>query len=70
MRTNIEIDDALMERALEASGLPTKKAVVEEALQRLVRGLAMDALLDMRGKVEFWEGYDPEEGDDEHEGDW
>jgi Arc/MetJ family transcription regulator len=28
MRTNINIDDELMERALRASGLPTKRAAV------------------------------------------
>ena len=33
MRTNIEIDDTPMADAQRLSGLPTKKAVVEEALQ-------------------------------------
>ena len=37
MRTNIDIDDDLLSRAMEASGLPTKKATVEEGLQLLVR---------------------------------
>ncbi len=37
MRTNIDIDDELMRRALSATGLRTKKAVVEEALKLLVR---------------------------------
>ena len=32
MRTNIEIDDALLRRAMELSPKTTKKAVVEEAL--------------------------------------
>ena len=32
MRTNIVIDETLMERAIELSGLKTKKAVVHEAL--------------------------------------
>jgi Arc/MetJ family transcription regulator len=36
MRTNIEIDDALMQQALAASGLRTKRAVVEEALRLYV----------------------------------
>ncbi|MGI8927385.1 MAG: type II toxin-antitoxin system VapB family antitoxin [Tepidiformaceae bacterium] len=63
MRTNIEIDDALMTRALEASGLPTKRAVVEEALRLLIRIEAGRHLIDLAGKVEFFEDYDPEEGD-------
>ena len=37
MQTNIDIDDALMDRALKMSGLPTKEAVVEESLKSLIR---------------------------------
>ena len=37
MRTNIDIDDRLLEEAMLAVGLPTKKATVEEALRRLVQ---------------------------------
>jgi Arc/MetJ family transcription regulator len=37
MRTNIEIDERLMRQAMALTGLPTKKAVVEEALRLAVR---------------------------------
>lgn len=37
MRTNIEIDDALLSRAMKASGLATKRATVEEGLRLLVQ---------------------------------
>ena len=37
MRTNIEIDDSLMQRAMALSGKSTKKAVVEEALRLTVQ---------------------------------
>ena len=37
MRTNIEIDDKLMAQALRLTGLPTKRAVVEEGLRLLVQ---------------------------------
>jgi Arc/MetJ family transcription regulator len=37
MRTNIEIDDELMAEALRVTGLPTKRAVVEEGLRLMVR---------------------------------
>ena len=37
MRTNIDIDDELLSRAMKATGLPTKKATVEEGLHLLVR---------------------------------
>lgn len=37
MRTNIEIDDALMAEAQKASGLATKKQTVEQALRLMIR---------------------------------
>jgi Arc/MetJ family transcription regulator len=37
MRTNIDIDDALLTEARRLSGHPTKKATVEEALRLLVK---------------------------------
>ena len=37
MRTNIVIDDDLLAAAHEATGLKTKKAVVERGLQLLVK---------------------------------
>ncbi len=55
MRTNIEIDDRLMAEAMEACGLPTKRAVVEEALLTLIRLQAGRALRDLRGTVK-WTG--------------
>ena len=37
MRTNIEIDDALMAEAQKASGQTTKKQTVEQALRLMIR---------------------------------
>jgi Arc/MetJ family transcription regulator len=37
MRTNIDIDDALMAEAQKASGLNTKKQIVEHALRLLIK---------------------------------
>ena len=37
MRTNIEIDDELIGKAMSLSGLTTKRETVEEALRLLVR---------------------------------
>ena len=51
MRTNIDIDDALMAEALEASGCRTKKAAVEEGLRLLVRTRRQGRLRKLR-----WEG--------------
>ena len=55
MRTNIELDDALVERAMRSSGARTKRAVVEAALQLLVKTHEQSAIRRLRGKVE-WEG--------------
>jgi Arc/MetJ family transcription regulator len=55
MRTNIDIDDKLMKKAMEASGAPTKKAVVEEALQMLVRVNGQGAIRKWFGKIQ-WDG--------------
>ena len=50
VRTNIEIDDASMAAAMSASGLPTKKATIEEALRRLIRhGAQVRALSALHG---------------------
>jgi Arc/MetJ family transcription regulator len=37
MRTNIEIDDALMVQAQKLSGYSTKKQTVEEALRLMIK---------------------------------
>lgn len=56
MRTNIDIDDELMARAMRASGKKTKKETVEEALILLVRSRrSADAMRAIRGKIE-WDG--------------
>jgi Arc/MetJ family transcription regulator len=50
MRTNIDIDDALLKKAMRATGMKTKKATVEAALERVVRQAAqVDALEKLRG---------------------
>lgn len=55
MRTNIDLDDELLAQAMEATGLKTKKATVEEALKRLVENSRRRrALEDLRGIG--WEG--------------
>jgi Arc/MetJ family transcription regulator len=55
MRTNIDIDDELMKKALKASGEKTKKGAVEAALRLLVRLKAQEGIRSLRGKV-AWEG--------------
>lgn len=58
MRTNIVLDDKLLQEALRVTGLRTKRAVVHEALRTLVRVRNRRNLLDLRGKIKFADGYD------------
>ena len=55
MRTNIEIDKELIDEAQRLTGLKTKRAVVEEGLKTLVRLKRQMKILELGGKVEFWE---------------
>jgi len=55
MRTNVVIDDDLMAKAMEYSGLSTKKAVIEESLRLLVRLKSQQQVKDLRGKLN-WSG--------------
>jgi Arc/MetJ family transcription regulator len=55
MRTNIDIDDNLMEEAQRLSGLKTKRAVIDAALRMFVRVKHQTDILSLAGKVR-WEG--------------
>ncbi|AWC21529.1 MULTISPECIES: type II toxin-antitoxin system VapB family antitoxin [Aminobacter] len=55
MRTNIDIDDRLMKKAMKATGQSTKKATVEAALRQVVAISEQVAALEaMRGMG--WDG--------------
>jgi len=58
MRTNIVLDDDLVEEALAATGARTKKEVVHLALQELVRSRKKKSLTDLAGKIRFRNGFD------------
>jgi Arc/MetJ family transcription regulator len=49
MRTTIDIDDALMRKAMRLSGLTTKKAVVDAALRLLIQTYSQASPLDAEG---------------------
>lgn len=55
MRTNIVIDDKLMQEALRATGLKTKKEAVELALRTLLRLQRQKQIRSLRGKLD-WRG--------------
>jgi Arc/MetJ family transcription regulator len=55
MRTNIDIDDSLMDEAQQLAGPKTKKAIVEEGLRALIRQKRRKKILDLAGTIE-WAG--------------
>ena len=55
MRTNIDIDDKLMNDALKATGLKTKREVVERGLKTLVQLRKQEQARQLRGRI-TWEG--------------
>jgi Arc/MetJ family transcription regulator len=58
VRTNIVLDDELIQEALAATGARTKREVVHLALQELVRSRTKKNLLDLAGRVRFREDFD------------
>jgi Arc/MetJ family transcription regulator len=55
VRTNIDIDDELMAKAMTLSGHKTKRETVEAALELLVTLKSQEAIRAARGKLK-WEG--------------
>jgi Arc/MetJ family transcription regulator len=54
-RTNVEVDEALIERVMRRYGLPTKRAAIDLALRRLdLEPMSREEALAMRGRG--WEG--------------
>ncbi len=55
MRTNIVIDDELMNRVLKLTGIRTKREAVEMGLKALLKLQQQERIRDYRGKFD-WEG--------------
>jgi Arc/MetJ family transcription regulator len=59
MRTNIVLDDKLVEEAFKyAESVHTKKDLIETALKEFVRSRKIKDLRDIKGKIEFADDYD------------
>jgi len=58
MRTNIVIDNELLEEAFSVSKARTKKALIHEALQELIRLRKRKDMTELAGSIEFYRGYD------------
>ncbi len=55
MRTNVVIDDKIMKKAKNYTGLKTKKEVINFALQELIKRKERKEILNLAGKL-HWEG--------------
>lgn len=55
MRTNIVIDDVLMQTAMRLTGLKTKREAVEEGLKALLRLARQEEIRRFRGRLD-WQG--------------
>jgi Arc/MetJ family transcription regulator len=54
-RTNIVIDEELVEAGLKATGIKTRRALVDYALRDLLRRKNQRKILELKGKI-HWEG--------------
>jgi Arc/MetJ family transcription regulator len=55
MRTNIVLDDDLVERAKQLTGIKTKRELIHEALRILIRLREQAGVRALRGNL-HWEG--------------
>jgi Arc/MetJ family transcription regulator len=58
MRTNIVLDDTLVQEALKLSGAKTKREIISLVLKKFVGNRRRRNLLDLAGKIQFRENYD------------
>jgi Arc/MetJ family transcription regulator len=54
-RTNIVLDDKLVDKGLKITGLRTKRELVDLALRELIRKEDQRSILSLEGKIR-WEG--------------
>jgi len=54
-RTNVVLDDKLMENCLKATGIKTRRALIDYTLWELLRHESQSKILKLKGKI-HWEG--------------
>ncbi len=58
MRTNIVLDDRLVQEAFKYATVKTKRGLVDQALREFIENRRRLDVRDLRGKVRFRPGYD------------
>jgi len=54
-RTNVVLDDKLVEKCQKATGIKTRRALIDHALHELLRRERQKKILELKGAVQ-WEG--------------
>ncbi len=54
-RTNIELDQGLINACIKATGIKTQKSLIDYALRELLRHEKQAKILELKGKI-AWEG--------------
>ena len=54
-RTNVVLDDKVVDACMKATGIKTRKALIDHALRELLRHENQKKILQLKGKV-HWEG--------------
>lgn len=60
MRMTMNLPDALVAEAMRDAGTATKTAIIVAALEDYVRRRKREELISMKGKILFYDGFDPE----------
>jgi Arc/MetJ family transcription regulator len=58
MRTNVELDDALVEEAFRLTTAKTPEELLHQALTALIQAKKRKSLLDLAGNVQLDDNYD------------
>ena len=58
MRTNVDIDDKLIQEAFRLTKLKTKKEIIHKALEEFIQSRKRLDLKEIKGKIKFARGYD------------
>jgi Arc/MetJ family transcription regulator len=61
MRTNIVLNETLVKEATALTGIRTKRELIDLALQELIRSRRKKNLLDLAGKIQFADDFDPKQ---------
>jgi len=55
-RTNVMLDEKLIDECLKATGMKTQKSLIDHALRELLRHERQKKILELKGNIN-WEGH-------------